>query len=375
MKVRAILLASAFASAGVAGAAISVEDAARMFPSVGRNADYEVAYPDAVSRRPQLRGVMLPPGRVTEEHFEALQAWGATLCRYQMMPVGPEADAVVRDRDRFAAWLDRKLETLAGSVLPMAGRHGLSVIVDLHVPPGGRDKDMRLCHDEAWLDFFVDCWRKIATRLKGRPGIYGYDLINEPDQKGVASVADYWEVQRRAAEAVRAIDPDTTILVASNGWNKPSAFAYLAPLRMDNVIYQVHVYQPMEFTHQGVLPKYMSCTNSYPDAAKGWNRDWIRKLLEPVRAFELKHKAKILVGEFSAVSWAEGSARYLEDCIAVFDEYGWDWTYHCFREWPGWDVEKACTKGARTSHPEFGPAVEDSRLRALKAGLGRSSAP
>ena len=26
-------------------------------------------------------------------------------------------------------------------------------------------------------------------------------------------------------------------------------------------------------------------------------------------------------------------------CIALFRDYGWDWTYHAFREWEGWSVE------------------------------------
>ena len=25
--------------------------------------------------------------------------------------------------------------------------------------------------------------------------------------------------------------------------------------------------------------------------------------------------------------------------IDLFKEYGWDWTYHAFREWDGWSVE------------------------------------
>ena len=25
--------------------------------------------------------------------------------------------------------------------------------------------------------------------------------------------------------------------------------------------------------------------------------------------------------------------------IALFEEYGWDWTHHAYREWDGWSVE------------------------------------
>ncbi|HXP89452.1 MAG TPA: hypothetical protein VN931_00850, partial [Fibrobacteria bacterium] len=34
-----------------------------------------------------------------------------------------------------------------------------------------------------------------------------------------------------------------------------------------------------------------------------------------------------------------GASRYLADCISLFEEYGWDWSYHAFREYQGWDLE------------------------------------
>lgn len=34
-----------------------------------------------------------------------------------------------------------------------------------------------------------------------------------------------------------------------------------------------------------------------------------------------------------------GVCRNLHDVIELFEEYGWDWTYHAFREWDGWSVE------------------------------------
>ena len=63
----------------------------------------------------------------------------------------------------------------------------------------------------------------------------------------------------------------------------------------------------------------------------------MREIIE----FQKKHGVKIYVGEFSVVSWAPGGAQYLKDCMELFEEYGWDWSYHAFREWAGWSVEHA----------------------------------
>ena len=132
---------------------------------------------------------------------------------------------------------------------------------------------------------------------------------------------------------------------------------------MDNVIYQVHMYVPQAFTHQGVRSELKEKT-CYPDKARGWDIDFIRKTLAPVRDFEKKYGAKIYVGEFSAIAWAEGADRYMADCISVFEEYGWDWTYHAFREYSGWSVEH---EGPDASH--MVPSTDNPRRRVLLEGL------
>jgi hypothetical protein len=134
---------------------------------------------------------------------------------------------------------------------------------------------------------------------------------------------------------------------------------------MDNVIYQVHVYEPHEFSHQGVGGRPIG--PKWPAPEKGWTPDYLRDRLRPVREFEARHGAKIYVGEFSAATWAEGAENYLRDCIDLFEEYGWDWTYHAFREWGGWSVEH---EGTDRDH--LVPAKSDTpRKRALLEGFAR----
>jgi len=331
------------------------------------NEDWIVRYP--ASRRDPRRGVMLPGRNPTEADFEALAQWGATLVRYQMMRNWSAVDDN-RDLAEYAAWVDSKLDCLEKIVFPCARKHGIKVVVDLHVTPGGRDaaREMAMFREAEYADAFVETWRRIATRFKGNADVvYGYDLVNEPTQKGRAPF-DYWTLQRRAAEAIRAIDPDVAIIVESNDWDSPSAFSYLSPLRMDNVIYQVHCYAPMDFTHQGVHGRETGPV--WPDPSKGWDRDFIRRAFAPVRDFEKRHGARIYVGEFSAIAWAKGAENYLRDCIAVFEEYGWDWSYHAFREWSGWSVEH---EGPDISH--MVPSADNPRKRALLDGFRGAVAP
>ena len=125
------------------------------------------------------------------------------------------------------------------------------------------------------------------------------------------------------------------------------------------------MYEPFEFTHQRVLGT-RPWTVAWPNAEKGWDKDYIRKVLKPVRDFQLRHNARILVGEFSSVCWAPNAEGYLSDCISVFGEYGWDWTYHAFREWPGWSVEH---EGEDDASLRLSP--DNPRRRALMDALRR----
>lgn len=128
-------------------------------------------------------------------------------------------------------------------------------------------------------------------------------------------------------------------MIESNMADKPETFAYLSPLAMDNIIYKVHMYAPHSFTHQRLAGEGPVVT--YPGRIDGemWDRERIRRELKPVIEFQKRHNCKIYVGEFSAIAWAPGAEKYLNDCIEVFEELGWDWSYHAFREWNGWSLE------------------------------------
>ena len=333
--------------------------------------DYQVKYPAPVAARGRMRGVMgRGCCRNTEQDIQDLHDYGANMIRLQMngFSWAWQKDAKTITLDDWNRWLARNLDH-AEEVLGWLEKRGMMMVLDMHIPPGGHGDDSTVFFVKEYSDRFVEAWREIAIRFKGRKGIYGYDLINEPAQTRPALPdCDYWNLQRRAAEAIREVDPDATIIVESNDWDSPDAFEYLKALDMDNVIYQVHMYWPMPFTHQGANGAARPSAEqqlSYPNKEKGWSRESLRRELEPVRKFQLRHNAKIYVGEFSACIYAPGAGQYLQDCISIFEEYGWDWTYHSFREALWWNVETVIDE-------QTGKTVENRdnpRFRALVSGF------
>ena len=328
------------------------------------NQDYIVRY---AQRRQPLRGVMSPGGEMTEDDFRTLHDWGATLLRYQMTHCPP---AALTNMPAWRAWLRGRLDHLDRVVLPMAEKYGLKVVIDIHNAPGGRDgHDWRLFDDDEYFAALVSAWRGIAAHYRGDPRIYGYDFANEPFQTRPHK-RDYWQVQDACARAVREIDPGAVVIVESNHMASPYAFAYLSPLAKDDAVYSVHMYDPGTFTHQGVGPGD-PLGQTYPGVTadgETLDKEFLRRQLAPVREFQLRHHARILVGEFSAICWAEGADRYIADCIDLFEEYGWDWCYHAFREWKAWSVEH---EGSDRDH--LVPSADNPRKRALLEGLSTAN--
>jgi hypothetical protein len=296
---------------------------------------------------PRLRGTMVSPRTLDEPSLRTLgQEWNANVVRWQLIrSTPPGAQTTLDEWDR---WLESELARL-DSMLPVCRKYGLYVVLDLHSPPGGKGtaggysgSDSGLFNDKACQDRFVRAWEGMARRYKGNRVIWGFDLANEPVEDDWDGQCDDWQaLAERTARAIRAIDPQRTIIIEPAEWGGPGGLKNLVPLSVPNVVYSVHMYLPHEFTHQGVFGP--SAPVVYPGeiGGKKWDKTAIREALQPAIDFQKAYNVHIYVGEFSAIRWApdQSAYRYLRDLIEVMEDLGWDWTYHAFREWDGWSVE------------------------------------
>ena len=344
-----------------------------------RNQGRIVTYPDRISKMPPMRGVSI--AKMNGDAWDNLESWGARLVRYHMdMPRQSTATNYEAYAESYRAAAERHFENVA-RILDEAHAHGMKVILVGHSAggdckasagdPPAWNRDKRMFHDKRYADLFVWFWERIAERFAKRTeDIYGYDLMNEPRHLSPAiEGGDLVSLMERTARAIRKIDPDTPIVVESMHGD-PDWFRSLSALDLDNVIYSVHSYNPHDFTHQAIYeenaPEY-----KWPDESRGWNREFIRRRLQPVIDFQREHRARILVGEFSAVAWADGAGDYLRDSISLFEELGWDWVYHEYREYRGWNVEIE-TEGRGRNARVF-PSQDNPRKRALLDGLSKGN--
>jgi hypothetical protein len=136
-----------------------------------------------------------------------------------------------------------------------------------------------------------------------------------------------------AAKKIHEIDPDHAIIVEPLGGTMENLMTF-EPLPVPGVVYSIHMYSPLTFTHQGV-------SKDYPAPQNEPTKDAIRRFLQPAIDYQRKYNVHIFLGEFSAIRWAPGDSAcdYMRNVINVAEENNWDWSYHAFREWDGWSVE------------------------------------
>lgn len=298
---------------------------------------------------PTLRGTMIGMNIQEADLLTLGKEWGANHVRWQLTWDGfPHSPADNGDLASYDAWLAGALAHL-DALLPVCEKLGIKVLIDLHTPPGGRNPESqcRLFHEKRFQDNFLKWWEKIALRYRGNKTVWGYDLCNEPIEGDVAlGCMDWQQLVTAAARVVRKNDPEHAIVVEPQPGGGVEVLDNLEPIPVPGVVYSVHMYSPHEFTHQGVYGSPVGV--HYPGliGGKQWDKDQLRRVLQPVLDWQHDYGVQIYIGEFSAIRWApdESAYRYLKDCIDLFEENHWDWAYHAFREWSGWSVEHGSDK-------------------------------
>jgi endoglucanase len=216
--------------------------------------------------------VELPTGHHGEIDYRRVQDMGMNLVRFYLNYRTFEDDgAPGRYKESGFRWIDQNVA--------WAKAHGVRLQLNMHVPQGGFQslaKGVALWNDVRNQDRLTALWKEIARRYRGEPTILGYDLLNEPVTAG--GKEQWVALANRIVRAIREVDPWHVITVERlNGKNADGSGAADTANDADlnfflvedpNVLYEFHVYTPIEFTHQ--LASWVSCCQApttYPDPA------------------------------------------------------------------------------------------------------------
>ena len=291
-----------------------------------------------------------------QRDFDALSASGANVV--MISHPAPFAEAPPYSFE------PRMAESLAGYV-EMAAAADLFVVLTFRTGPGRSEFGFfageagtwfraSQVDDSVWAsrpaqDAWVALWRRVAAEYRSHPAVIGYELMVEPNSNLVGSHAvdgrlditdpaefqaryggslyDWNQLHPRIAAAIRAVDPETPILLPGNGH---SSIAFL-PFTADNgdpkSVHVVHQYEPWLYTGQR-----RSEPRPYPGR---FDVDWdgrpdevnstlLERLYGPVDAFRRERGARVAVTEFGAVRWAPGADSFLRDQMAALERRGFN---------------------------------------------------
>ena len=235
---------------------------------------------------------------------------------------------------------------------------GYYVSIDLH--PGNRFNQLHRQEPAASMQEMKSAWTALAGIARRHPADRVFaELLNEPDLE-----ADRWQSEAEELAAfVRQLLPHTTIVVGPVNWQRADSLPGFRPLNDQNVVYAIHFYDPMAFSHQGHWdpkePLHDIKGLSYPihaddpdvqklrqrlidgnkaaavellDRAVAASRDGngIDKWLEPAAAWQQRFSRPIIVNEFGVLKAGappESRLRWLSAVVTYAKQHCWGWTH------------------------------------------------
>jgi len=294
-----------------------------------------------------------PSGMIDESCFLKLKEWNVNVLRVwisvdkdspwnvkrgQPVPPIPE-DNPMLPYEKTMRGLDKVME--------LAEKHHIYIIPVVMTVVGRRLDVMFQKRDEDGVYANIaDIWTYVAKRHGGNKWLLAYDIFNEPN--GVDCNLWTEKVAIEVIAKIRAVDKETHIVYEPAPWALPDqSFGSLKPIDDPKIVYSFHFYYPHTYTHQGIAnysgdeykgKAYPGDLKLFPsDKAKFWDKAALEKSMNNVIAFQQRYGVKIYVGEFGVIRWAPGAAKWLDDTISIFEKHGWDWTFHSYGEWNGWN--------------------------------------
>ena len=135
-----------------------------------------------------------------------------------------------------------ELQSLLHIVDAVASRN-MKVLVDVH---NYARYDATIIGEGPTIADAVDLWVKLATQLKSKTCIYGYDIMNEPHD--MPSTIAWKNIAQAIITGIRTIDTSTTIFVEGDSWasaerwptNSDNLKSLVDP--SNNLVFEAHCY-------------------------------------------------------------------------------------------------------------------------------------
>ena len=323
----------------------------------------------------------LPPlNKYDEDDFACLKDMGVDIIRVPihfdilMEPhyTGKILDVVLEKLDQACDWAEKY------QIYLVIDNHSFNSTAQYNNPPSIKKYQKSM---EA-------VWTQLAQRYKNRSEYIIYEIMNEP--MGQQEYLDNWvKVQQNIIKLIRKYDQKHTIVAASAYWSSIDELIKMKPYKDPNIIYTIHFYEPLLFSHQGsnwmagaggfediyipfpynesILPKYngkkLTWKELRQEASKldSWMKDaldkyptegreeYVKKRIKLVADWAKKNNVNVWAGEMGIMDTANRADRlaWLKMVRKTFEENN---IPYCV-----WGIDDVCgflKKGSAQRFPE-----------------------
>jgi endoglucanase len=227
---------------------------------------------DSTGKQIVLRGIAFgnevwsdketPDTHHTEEDFKRVKNMGMNVIRFYMNYKTFENDnAPYQYKQTGWDWLDKNIA--------WAKKYGIYLILNMHVPQGGFQSNgdgNALWDVTANQQRLTALWKAIAEKYKKEPQIAGFGLVNEPYAS--KSKQQWQELAQSITTEIRTTDKQHIIFIertSIKNVNEEDADLNFAVIADNNTVYEFHIYDPFQFTHQLFTWAKLGDGGKYPD--------------------------------------------------------------------------------------------------------------
>ena len=264
---------------------------------------------------------------IKEEDIAKISSWGLDHVRIPVDYNVLENEEGVYKEDGFAR-VDKALE--------WCRKYHLNVVLDLHKTAGFSfdegEKENGFFDSGVLQERFYRLWEEIARHYGQSADYVAFELLNEVTDP---AFIDRWnKISHECIRRIRAIAPDTIILVGSYWNNSASAVKDLAAPYDDKTLYNFHCYEPLKYTHQGAgwLSHILNVEERFHFEESGITEEFFEELFSSAIEAAKKNNTELYCGEYGMIDVAspEDTLKWYEVINRVLDKHGIAraaWTY------------------------------------------------
>ncbi|MBO7474860.1 MAG: cellulase family glycosylhydrolase, partial [Ruminococcus sp.] len=205
---------------------------------------------------------------------------------------------------------------------------GLNIILDLHKTAGFsfdyyNENESGFFDSKDYQERFYRLWEEVARRYGSLTPQVAFELLNEvTDEKFI----DAWNrIARECIRRIRGIAPDILILVGSYHNNSADTVQFLDEPFDKNVIYNMHCYEPLKFTHQGaywtteIVPE-----ERIPFEESVASSEYFEKLFSTAIAKAEQFGSSLYCGEYGCIDVVtpNDTIKWYKTINSVFEKHG-----------------------------------------------------